>query len=439
MGAAETTTWRNWSGALSCAPAKTVRAASEAEISEAVKAAEGPVRVPGTGHSFTPVVITDGTLINIDGHAGLVSADKGTGLARVKAGTKISDLGKPLLDAGLALANQGDINRQSIAGAISTGTHGTGVTLGNLSTQVHAFRLVTADGSVLECSRDEHADVFDAGRVSLGTLGVMAEFTLQCVEAYTLRETGGRMNVDEMFEQIHDLVAGNRHFEFFWFPFADEVLVKFLNPTDADPRPPRPAGKLDHYAMTAACEMSRVAPFLRGPLQRFLTSQAGGRYMGGEREFSQKGRVRHAYEAFPSDRDVRFNEMEYAVPIENGPDCVRAVAKHMREKGGNFVFPIEYRTVRGDDIWMSPFEGRDSATIAVHQYAKQTYRKLFDGVEDIFKQYGGRPHWGKLHTQTAKELRDIYPKWDQFQAVRERLDPQGKFLTPYLRRLFVGD
>lgn len=436
-------TWRNWSGALSCAPAATVRAHDETAIERAVAAARegghGPIRVPGTGHSFTPIVITDGTMIDIDGHAGVMAADAGTGLVRVRAGTKICDLGGPLLDAGLALANQGDINRQSIAGAISTGTHGTGPTLGCLSTQVAGFRLATAGAGILECSADQHTDVFDAGRVSLGTLGVLTEFTIQCVEAYALKETGGRMAASDMFSRIGDLVAGNRHFEFFWFPFADEVLVKFLNPTDEPPRPPREGGgSVEHYAMVAACELSRVAPFLRGPLQRFLTSQAGGRYMT-TGEFAEKGKVRHAYQAFPSDREVRFNEMEYALPAEKGPDCVQEVAEHMRKRGGNFIFPIEYRTVRGDDIWLSPFYGRDSVTIAVHQYAKQPYRRLFDGIEAIFRSYGGRPHWGKLHTLTARELAPLYPRWDDFQAVRRRLDPDGLFLTPYLRRLFEGE
>ncbi len=433
--------WTNWSGALSCSPANVVRAQSEAEITDAIRIAvttnAGPVRTPGTGHSFTPIVITDGTLINIDSHAGIVSTDLSAGQAQVKAGTKISDLGAPLLEAGLALANQGDINRQSIAGAISTGTHGTGVTLGSVSSQVAAFRVATANGEVLSCSPAENSDVFNAGRVSLGTLGILTEFTLQCPPAYALKETGGRMSVSDVFADMDKLIADNRHFEFFWFPFADDVLVKFLNETSEPARPPRPSSGngMEHYAMVAACELSRVAPFLRGPLQRFLTSNAGSRYIGTD-EFAEKAKVRHAYQAFPSDREVRFNEMEFSVPLESGPDCAREVAEHMRKRGGNFLFPMEYRTIKGDDIWLSPFQGRDSVSISIHQYAKQPYRRLFDGVEAIFRNYGGRPHWGKLHTLTARELAPLYPHWDDFQAVRRRLDPKGLFLTPYLARLF---
>lgn len=436
--------WTNWSGALSCVPAQTVAASNEDEIAAAIRSAAenglGPVRAPGTGHSFTPIVVTDGTLIDIDAHEGVVAADTASGLVHVRAGTKISDLGAPLLEAGLALANQGDINRQSIAGAVSTGTHGTGLTLGSVSSQVAGLRIAMANGESVDASADTNTDIYNAGRVSLGTLGILTELTLQCVPAYALKETGGRIAVSDVFAQMDTLVADNRHFEFFWFPFADDVLVKFLNTTDEPARPPRPSsgGGMEHYAMVGACELSRVLPFLRGPLQRFLTSNAGARYMGAE-EFSQKAKVRHAYQAFPSDREVRFNEMEYSVPLESGPECVREVAEHMRKRGGNFIFPIEYRTVKGDDIWLSPFQGRDSVSISIHQYAKQNYRRLFDGVEAIFRSYGGRPHWGKLHTLTARELAPLYPHWDDFQAVRKRMDPDGLFLTPYLARLFGED
>ncbi|MGD1934935.1 MAG: D-arabinono-1,4-lactone oxidase [Candidatus Phaeomarinobacter sp.] len=439
----KTSVWTNWSGALTCAPSSYIEAGSEDEIRAAIQEAaaqgRGPVRAPGTGHSFTPIVITDGTMINIDAHAGLVDVDSAAARARLKAGTKISDLGAPLLEAGLALANQGDINRQSIAGAISTGTHGTGLTLGSVSAQAAGLRIATADGGTINCSADENPEVFTAGRVSLGTLGIITEFVLQCLPAYSLRETGGRMAVTDVFAQMETLVSDNRHFEFFWFPFADDVLVKFLNTTDEPARPPRDSGGgMEQFAMVAACEISRFAPFMRGPLQRFLTNNAGARYMGAD-EFSQKSKVRHAYQAFPSDRDVRFNEMEFSVPLEQGPECAQELAEYMRKRGGNFIFPIEYRTIKGDDIWLSPFQGRDSVSISIHQYAKQDYRRLFDGAEAIFRNYGGRPHWGKLHTLTARELAPLYPHWDDFQAVRKRLDPKGLFLTPYLARLFGED
>jgi len=436
-------TWTNWSSALTCTPSRVIMAEDEMAIADAITHASHdgatPIRVPGTGHSFTPIVITDGSLINIDRHEGIIDADAATGRVRVKAGTKIADLGAPLLEAGLALANQGDINKQSIAGAVSTGTHGTGVTLGSVSSQVVGLKLVTAGGDVIEANADENRDVFDAGRVSIGALGVLSELTLQCVPAYTLSEMTGRMKAEAMFEQLDTLVRDNRHFEFFWFPFADDVLIKTLNITDEPARPVRPAGSdFEDRVMTFCCELSRVFPFLRGPLQRFLTRNSGAEMLGA-REFTGKAKIRHAYQAFPSERNVRFNKMEYAVPIEHGPDCVREIADHMRKNGGNFLFPLEYRTIKGDDMWLSPFYGRDSVTISLHQYARQPYRRLFDGAEAIFRAYGGRPHWGKLHTLTARELAPLYPRWDDFQTVRKRLDPEGIFLTPYLARLFGED
>lgn len=430
-------TWTNWSGWVTASPEALETPESEQALARAVAAATGPVRVAGSGHSFTRLCQTDGTLISLAGHSGIVSCDTGRAMATVKAGTSIRDLGPLLHEHGLGLVNQGDIDAQAIAGAVGTGTHGTGATLGCLSAAAAGFKLVTAGGEVLRCSADENADVFDAGRVSIGTLGVMSEITLQCRPAYVLKEQGGRMPASEVLGSLERLRDDNRHFEFFWFPFADEVLVKILNETD---EPARPSKRLapgqessDDRSFRIASEIARAVPFARGPLQRFLTRASGSRYSGA---LAAPGRVRWSHEAFPSDRNVRFNEMEYAVPADKGPDCVQEVAEHMRTCGINFLFPIEFRYVAADDAWLSPFHGRASATIAVHQYHKQPYDRLFAGVEAIFRRYDGRPHWGKLHTRTAAELETVYPRWADFQAVRRRLDPQGKFLNPYLRELF---
>jgi len=233
-----------------------------------------------------------------------------------------------------------------------------------------------------------------------------------------------------------------RHFEFFWFPFADQALVKFLRETDKEARPRRrrPDGEMsrDDKIMRLACEVSRTLPFLRGPLQKFLTSASGSRYSSGSINGveGQATKVRWSHDAFPSDRNVRFNEMEYAVPAEKGPDCIREVAEHMRKCGTNFLFPLEFRYVAADDAWLSPFYRRDSVTISVHQYHRQPYKELFAGVEDIFHRYDGRPHWGKLHTRGAKDFEALYPKWDAFREVRRQLDPAGKFLNAHLKQIF---
>lgn len=429
--------WSNWSGWVKSWPKMIAEPATEEELAALVRDAEGPVRVAGSGHSFTPLVGTDGTIVTLRHIAGIVDHDPAAMTARIKAGTTIRDLGPMLFDRGLGLVNQGDIDRQALAGAVGTGTHGTGGELGSLSAGVAGFRLVTANGEVLTANRNENPDVFDAGRVSFGSLGVMSEITMQCRPAYVLEETGGAMPIAEALARAEELRDANRHFEFWWFPFADLAIVKILAETgkQAKPRRRRPEGEMtrDDKIFVLACETTRYAPFLRGPIQKFLTSNST-RYSSGS--LTAPGRVRWSHDAFPSDRNVRFNEMEYAVPAEKGPDCIREVGEYMRQCGVNFLFPLEYRYVAADDIWLSPFYQRDSVTISVHQYYRQPYDKLFSGVEAIFARYEGRPHWGKLHALTASELSKLYPRWDDFQAVRRRLDPSGKFLNRYLRRIF---
>ena len=272
----------------------------------------------------------------------------------------------------------------------------------------------------------------------MGALGIMSEIELQCRPSYVLEERGGRLSASELFATIENLRDENRHFEFFWFPFADDVLIKTLNEVEGDPKPRRRApDNTDAPSDTEfrkLCEINRFAPFMRSRFQRQMTEQGGARYSG-----EGAGRSRWSHDAFPSDRNVRFNEMEYAVPADKGPDCVQEVAAHMRNCGTNFLFPIEYRYVAADDIWLSPFFERDSVTISIHQYHKQSYKNLFHGVEEIFKSYGGRPHWGKIHTRTADGLAELYPNWEKFCAVRSTVDPGAKMLNPYLKSLFGVD
>lgn len=427
--------WANWSGWVTARPARILEPGDEKVLAEQVRAAESPVRVSGAGHSFTPLCATSGTLFSLSGMSGLISSDDAVKKVRVAAGTSIRDMGPLLHDVGLGLLNQGDIDRQAIAGAVGTGTHGTGKTLGSLSAAVTGFRLVTPSGDVVSCSQTEDADLFHAGRVAMGGLGIMSEIELQCRSAYALEERGGRMSVADLFFSLDDLCKDNRHFEFFWFPYADEVLIKIMKEVDATPKPRRraPDGSISSadIAFRRLCDITRFAPFLRSRYQKQMTEMGGARYSGGE-----PGRVRWSHDAFPSDRNVRFNEMEYAVPANKGPDCVREVAAHMRTCGVNFLFPIEYRYVAADDAWLSPFYQRDSVTISIHQYHKQAYKKLFEGVEAIFRRNEGRPHWGKIHTMGADELREIYPKWDAFCDVRNRIDPDARMLNPFLKRLF---
>jgi FAD-linked oxidoreductase len=421
--------WRNWSGGVKARPAQWSSPTSLDALQDAVAKGPAPIRIVGSGHSFTPLVATHGALLSLDNLAGVIECDPSTRQASMWGGTKIHAIGIPLKESGLALANQGDIDVQSIAGAIGTGTHGTGATLGSLSTQIVAMTLVTADGGILEVT-DHDKNLFDAARVSFGALGVTAKVTLQCRPAYKLKETNWVMTPEECFANLENLTTDNRHFEFFWFPYAENVMAKSLNDTDEDAREPRPPEARSQRRSEAAVliainELGRWLPPLTPVMHRYITNQSA--------EFS---RVRWSCEAFPSARNVRFNEMEYAVPLESGPDCLREIADLWRVKKFRVGFPIEYRVVKGDDIWLSPFYQRDSVTISVHQYAKQSYGKFFNACEAIFRSYGGRPHWGKLHTARADEFATLYPKWSDFLRVRSELDPKGRFLNDHLKAIF---
>lgn len=427
--------WSNWSGAVTCKPGRILAPKDEVDLAAAVRQADGPVRAPGTGHSFTPVHASDGTLLDLSAFDGLKSADAERRVAILSAATPLWQIG-PLLHAhGLGLKNMGDIDRQTLGGVVNTGTHGTGRTLKSFSAEVTGFRLVLANGEVIDCSAAENAEVFAAGRTSLGMFGVMTEIAMSVRPAYKLLERNFILPVDELFRQLDALVANNRHFEFFWFPYADAAICKSLNETDDAAPEPRSAGQMrmrgeqggaDARAFAAINEVLPYAPFLLGPAHRLFS-----RLMPGP------GRVRWSHEIFPSPRTTRFNEMEYALPYGEGPDVLREVVETIRKGRINTGFPIEFRSVAADDVWMSPFYGRESATIAVHQYHRVDTGRLFDACEAIFRCRAGRPHWGKRHTQTAGELGAIYPKFDEFRGLRRKLDPTGKFLNPHLRAMFA--
>lgn len=426
--------WSNWSGGVRCKPRQIVAPKNEVELAAAVRSAVGTVRAPGTGHSFTPLCASDDTLIDLAAFTGLKSVDAEQQIATFAAATPLWAVGPTLQAQGLALANMGDIDRQTLGGAIGTGTHGTGRTLGSLSAQVAGFRLILANGNVLSCSAAENPEIFAAGCVSMGALGVMTEISMRAPPAYKLVEKNFALPVPELFGKLDALVTGNRHFEFFWFPYAETTVCKSLNLSQApapdarsaeDMRARGEAESSDARVFAAINEVLPYARFLLKPAHRLFS-----RLMPGP------DRVRWSHEIFPSPRNVRFNEMEYAVPYEKGPDCLREIVEAIRKKRINTGFPIEYRTVAADDIWLSPFYKRDSATIAVHQYHKVDTTKLFETCEAIFRSHEGRPHWGKRHSRTGHEFAALYPEFERFRALRRELDPGAKFLNAHLRTIF---
>ncbi len=430
--------WRNWSGALSATPAQWAEPADEAALAALMAHGSRPIRVTGAGHSFTPLCVTDGTLVDIGSLSGIYSHDPVTQTVRVGAGTNIHALGQPLFDRGLGLINQGDIDRQTIAGAVSTGTHGTGLGLGAIATAVKGLRLVSARGEVIVCDREREPEIFEAARLSLGAVGVISELTLQCRRAYKLAERSWVMQAEQCLSQLDDLARATRHFEFMWFPYSQRVVAKSLAETDAPA--PAPLGATGDGAEQDAIggdeelgriliELARKFPMITPALNRVVTAAVSGRA-------DKEAKIRWSHEAFPSPRNLAFNEMEYAVPAEDGPDCVRTLIKEIRQRRINVALPIEYRFIAADDLWLSPFHGRASVSISVHQYWKQPYEGLFDVAEGVFRSFNGRPHWGKIHSLTARDFEALYPKWPDFLAVRDRLDPEGIFLNPHLRSVF---
>jgi len=426
--------WSNWSGGVTCKPRKVVSPKDEVELAAAIRQADGPVRTPGTGHSFTPLNASDGTLVDLAAFTGLRSVDAERQTATLSAATPLWQAG-PLLHAqGFGLKNMGDIDRQTLGGVVGTGTHGTGRTLRSFSAEVAGFRLVLASGEVIDCSAAVNPDIFAAGRTSLGALGVMTEITINVRPAYKLLERNFLLPIDELFRRLDELVADNRHFEFFWFPYADVAICKSLNETDEPAPEPRTAGQMyergeqgtaDARAFGAINEVLPYAPFLLKQAHRLFSQLMPG-----------AGKVRWSHEVFPSPRTTRFNEMEYALPYAKGADALREIVQTIRSRRINTGFPIEFRSVAADDVWMSPFYGRESATIAVHQYHRVDTTRLFGACEAIFRSYQGRPHWGKRHTRNADELGVLYPKFEEFRSVRRKLDPKGKFLNAHLRAMF---
>jgi L-gulonolactone oxidase len=427
------TRWRNWTGDEVCTPAAFERPRSIEELSAALAHARSRglrMRVAGAGHSFSDIACSEDVLVSLDRMDGVLDVHVASGLVRVQAGITINALSRRLDAHGLAMENLGDIDVQSIAGAISTATHGTGARLGNISSQVAALKLVLADGSTLECDAEREPEVFAAARVGLGALGVVAEVTLRCVPAFTLRGIDEPAPLEQTLERFEQLALGNDHFEFFVFPYADVALTRTNNRTED---PPRPRGKVSAYAndvlltnhaFGAFCRLGRLLPGAIPQINRLVTRLAG-----------RSERVERSASIFASPRLVRFTEMEYALPRERTPEAVRRVMEMVATRGLAVPFPIEVRTAAGDDAFLSTAAGRETGYVAVHMFEGMQWRPYFEAVQTIMDELDGRPHWGKRHFLTAATLRARYPDWDRFQAVRARLDPAGVFTNAWTDRV----
>lgn len=426
--------WRNWAGDESCRPTAIERPGSVEEVVAALERAADAgerLRVAGSGHSFSDVACSDGRLMTLERMGRVLDVDRDGGRVRVEGGITLNALNAALASHGLALENLGDVDAQTIAGAIATATHGTGARLRNISAQVESLELVLADGTTRTlAASDADADPYLAARVAVGSLGVVSAVTLRCVPSFTLHGVDAQAPLEETLDRFEELGAANDHFEFYVFPHTDRALTRTNNRVDSAPRP-RSARRewvedvlVTNHAFHAFCLAGRAAPPLIPRLNRAVTRIAGSNEVT-----DRSDRI------FATRRLVRFTEMEYAVPRELTATAVRRVLALIEERGFRIPFPIEVRTVAQDDAFLSPVQGRPSGYVAVHMFKGMEWRPYFRAVEQIMDELGGRPHWGKRHFQTAATLRPRYPDWDRFQAVRARFDPDGRFVNMHTDRV----
>ncbi|WP_085810961.1 D-arabinono-1,4-lactone oxidase [Sphingomonas sp. TZW2008] len=413
--------WRNWSGSVVAHPAAIARPRNEAELAAVVRDAR-QVRVTGAGHSFMPLCETTGTLVSLDDMDGELTVAPDRHTVDAPAGWSLKRLTEALWAQGLSLPNQGDVNPQSLGGALATGTHGTGRDLGSLATLAQAFRLVLADGSIVDCDAATTPDLFQAQRLSLGLTGIATRVQIAVLPALHLEERIERRPLAEVLDRIADLALATRHMEFFLFPYADSVTFKTLHPTTpADLSQEEGSDRV----FQACCDLAAAAPRTVPMIQRVI-SRIG----------SPTQRVGPAWRIFPSDRNVRFEEMEYELPVANAVAALREALALLRRRRMPLIFPFEFRMVAGDDIWLSPFHAGPCASISVHQYAPMEWRPHFAELEAVFRAHGGRPHWAKRHTLTSSDVCRLYPKAEAFGAVRRQVDPEAKFMNDHLRQLF---
>lgn len=428
-------TWQNWGRTAQVKPLRVERPRSPEGVQRAVTAALAhglSIKAVGAGHSFTGIAIAPGVLLELDDMQGLVSADPDRGRVTLLAGTRLHRIPALLAPYGLAMENLGDIDRQSIAGAISTGTHGTGSGFGGLATQVVGVTMVTASGEFLRVDQDSSPELLPAVSLGLGALGIVVEVTLQCVPAFVLSAVDEPVPIDEVLANLDDRVAASDHFEFYWFPHTEVALTKRQSRMpESTRRQPLPViGRwidetlLSNGVYRAVCAGARLVPAVTPPFNRLAVK------LTGDRQY-----VERSHRVLTQSRTVRFREMEYALPAPNVVPAFRAVRDLIERRGWRIEFPIEVRFASEDDRWLSTAYGRATGYIAVHRYWRADPTAYFEAVEQIMLEHGGRPHWGKLHALDAAQLRERYPRFDDFTDLRDRLDPERRFTNRYLDRV----
>jgi L-gulono-1,4-lactone dehydrogenase len=429
------TPWQNWSRAESSTPAYRAHPTSVDEVAAVVRAARErglTIKAIGAGHSFTDIGATIGVMVDISAIAGVIHADAATGRVTLGAGTHLYDLPALLDPLGLALENMGDIDRQTIAGATSTGTHGTGGRFRGLAAQIVAMKLVTANGAVLSVSETENTELLPAVRLGLGALGIVVEITLQCVPSFLLKAVEHPEPFDAVLDSFEQRSVESDHFEFYWWPHTDAVMTKNNTrlPVEGGISPVGPVANwveetlLSNVVLAMKSGLGTLLPRTIQPLNRLATR------VYGDREYTDR-----SYEVFTAPRRVRFREMEYAIPRHALAQALRDLRGLIERREWDISFPVEIRVAAPDDNWMSTAYQRESAYIAVHRYFRDDHLPYFRAVDQLLRSYDGRPHWGKIHFQDAAELSQRYPRFADFRALRNRLDPDRAFANHYLDRV----
>src|SRR3954452_10375423 len=425
--------WSNWTGDQRCVPARIERPSDRGDLIESVKRATDQgltVRAVGSGHSFTDAACTGGVLLQMDGLDRVLDVQRDAGLVKVEAGIPLRALSELIWGHGLALENLGEIDKQTVSGAVATGTHGTGSKFRNLSSLIEGMELVLPDGTLLEVSPSSEPDLLPAARIGLGALGVIATVTLRAIPAFTVRRTDSPLPLSETLERLQDLADGSDHFEFYVFPHTEVALLRQSERTDEPPDPRHPAIEfgqeviLENWVMGAIARAGRRLPSRIPSLSRFVSSQ-----------LAKSTKMDRSYRVFASRRLIRFTEMEYAIPRRHAVEAIPRVLEAAERADPPVGFPIEVRFVAADDSMLSPAHDRDTCYIAVHQYQGMAWESYFRSVEAIMDSYGGRPHSGNPHSQPPATPPERYPRWEDSLAARARLDPEGSFRNQYLDRV----
>lgn len=419
--------WKNWSGSQLCYPEFRKAPASIEELQTLVANTKGNIRPVGAGHSFMPLVPTDDMILSLSRLSGVISSNTETNQSVILAGTRLGDIGAPLAKNDQALLNMPDIDEQSLAGALATATHGTGQNLGCMSSFVEGLKLVTANGDIIECNRTKNSDIFHAARVNLGVLGVVTEVTMQNSPSYRLKRETTWLPIEEILENADSLASNNRNFEFYYIPFTG---MGFTDVQNISQEPISETNKLDQNDGAEDLKLARDMLSWSPKIRELVI----GTYL---KTISKEVTVANSWQNYASERNVRFNEMEYHLPRENMVPAFKEIRAMVEKNFPEVFFPFEIRYIQGDDIWLSPFNGRETCSIAVHRFFSEDYKPMFNAVEPILKKYNGRPHWGKINTMTSHELKAHYDKWSDFNDVRRQLDPTNKFLNAYLKDLFI--